>query len=72
VTPPKTLRQAGFNLLSLANNHTLDYGPSGLAETAMRLQQAGLLAVGTGRRPGRADFQLFSMLLTCYFFEGND
>ena len=43
-----TLRAAGFDLLGLANNHTLDYGPQGLAETAARLQEAGITPVGAG------------------------
>lgn len=43
-----TLRSAGFDLLGLANNHALDYGPSGLAETASRLQRAGIDYVGAG------------------------
>jgi hypothetical protein len=37
-----TLAEAGFDLLSLANNHTLDAGPKGLDETARRLQSAGV------------------------------
>lgn len=45
---PDALREAGFDVLSLANNHTLDYGSAGLAETANRLEQAGLLTVGAG------------------------
>ncbi len=43
-----TLRSAGFDLLGLANNHVLDYGPSGLAETASRLQRAGIDSIGAG------------------------
>jgi hypothetical protein len=49
-----TLRQAGFDLLGLANNHALDYGPAALAETASRLEEAGIAAVGTGATPGAA------------------
>lgn len=45
---PNALRQAGFDILSLANDHTLDYGSAGLAETDARLRQAGLLTVGAG------------------------
>jgi len=48
LTAPDTLRHAGFDILSLANNHTLDYGSVGLAETVNRLTQAGLLTVGAG------------------------
>jgi hypothetical protein len=42
------LTAAGFDLLGLANNHSLDYGPAGLAETGRRLQQAGITPVGAG------------------------
>ena len=42
------LRQAGFDVLGLANNHTLDLGPAGLGETVARLQAAKLGAVGAG------------------------
>jgi hypothetical protein len=42
------LGQAGFDVLGLANNHALDFGPSGLAETVQRLEQAGMAAVGVG------------------------
>jgi poly-gamma-glutamate synthesis protein (capsule biosynthesis protein) len=42
------LTTAGFDLLSLANNHSLDYGAPGLAETAGRLQQAGITPLGLG------------------------
>jgi hypothetical protein len=46
--PPGTegaLAEAGFNLLSLANNHSLDAGPEGLAETRRRLQSVGIVPV---------------------------
>jgi poly-gamma-glutamate synthesis protein (capsule biosynthesis protein) len=49
------LTQAGFDLLSLANNHSLDYGPAGLEETTMRLQQAGIIPVGAG--PGEEAYR---------------
>ena len=42
------LANAGFDLLSLANNHTLDYGPEGLAQTAARLQARGITPIGAG------------------------
>ena len=42
------LTSAGFDLLSLANNHSLDYGGEGLWETAVRLQQAGIAPLGVG------------------------
>lgn len=40
------LQHAGFDLLGLANNHSLDNGGAGLAETAVRLRQAGLTPFG--------------------------
>ncbi len=49
--PPSALGHltaAGFDLLGLANNHGLDYGPAGLAETGRRLEQAGITPVGAG------------------------
>jgi hypothetical protein len=42
------LRDAGFDVLGLANNHALDFGPAGLAETVSRLQEAGIAALGVG------------------------
>jgi poly-gamma-glutamate synthesis protein (capsule biosynthesis protein) len=42
------LQAAGFDLLGLANNHALDFGPAGLAETAQRLQAAGITPLGAG------------------------
>ena len=48
LTAAAALSAAGFDLLGLANNHALDYGPEGLAETAGRLQKAGITPVGAG------------------------
>lgn len=48
VTAVAQAAAAGFDLLSLANNHSLDQGPDGLAETATRLLQAGITPVGAG------------------------
>jgi hypothetical protein len=45
---PAQLARAGFDLLSLANNHSLDAGPAGLEETRRRLADAGLGAVAQG------------------------
>ncbi len=42
-----SLRQAGFDILGVANNHSLDYGGSGLKETTGHLQQAGLAITGS-------------------------
>jgi poly-gamma-glutamate capsule biosynthesis protein CapA/YwtB (metallophosphatase superfamily) len=40
------LRAAGLDLLGLANNHALDYGPEGLAETISWLERAGIDPIG--------------------------
>lgn len=43
------IKAMGFDLVSLANNHTTDWGVEGLAETEGRLRSAGLTVAGTGR-----------------------
>lgn len=51
-SPPEevsaALKNAGFNMVSLANNHTLDYGPEGLAQTLRALDAVGIQYVGAG------------------------
>lgn len=42
------LRYAGFDVLSLANNHTLNQGPRGLASTLQELDGAGIGHAGAG------------------------
>jgi poly-gamma-glutamate capsule biosynthesis protein CapA/YwtB (metallophosphatase superfamily) len=51
LAPPEAaawLEDAGFDLLSLANNHSLDYGPAVLEQMMQTLDQAGIRAVGAG------------------------
>jgi Bacterial capsule synthesis protein PGA_cap len=43
------LHQAGFTIVNLANNHALDYGAVGEADTVAAVRKAGLLTTG---RPG--------------------
>lgn len=43
---PALLQGVGFDLLSLANNHSLDRGKEGLKDTAERLQRMGIGIVG--------------------------
>ena len=43
------LSAAGFDVLSLANNHTMDCGKLGLMETISSLHGAGILTVGAGQ-----------------------
>jgi poly-gamma-glutamate capsule biosynthesis protein CapA/YwtB (metallophosphatase superfamily)/outer membrane protein assembly factor BamB len=45
----ETLVEGGFDLVTLANNHGLDYGNEGLAETMDTLAALGVAYVGAGR-----------------------
>jgi poly-gamma-glutamate capsule biosynthesis protein CapA/YwtB (metallophosphatase superfamily) len=45
---------AGIDCCVLANNHVLDWGPAGLAETLARLQAAGVRTAGAGRNADEA------------------
>ena len=45
------LQNAGFDLLGLANNHSLDLGADGLAETAVSLRDVGLTPIGLQTSP---------------------
>lgn len=42
------LKNAGFNVVTLANNHSLDYGAEGLAQTIEALDAVGVRHVGAG------------------------
>lgn len=42
----KILKNVGFNILNLANNHIMQYGPEPFYETCELLQQAGISLVG--------------------------
>jgi poly-gamma-glutamate capsule biosynthesis protein CapA/YwtB (metallophosphatase superfamily) len=42
------LRKAGFDLISLANNHSLDHGKAGLAKTFELMERSGLEVFGAG------------------------
>lgn len=44
----EALALAGIDLVSLANNHSLDYGPESLAETRALLAEGGILSAGAG------------------------
>jgi len=51
-SPPRlvsgALARAGFDVVSLANNHTMDYGAAGLAQTIGALDRVGIRHVGAG------------------------
>jgi poly-gamma-glutamate synthesis protein (capsule biosynthesis protein) len=49
--PPSTaaaLADAGFDLVTLANNHAMDYGPEALLETLTTLRRWGIIPIGAG------------------------
>lgn len=49
-TPPSyaaVLQEVGFDVLSVANNHSLDFGDQGFADTIAHIQQAGMQPVGS-------------------------
>jgi poly-gamma-glutamate capsule biosynthesis protein CapA/YwtB (metallophosphatase superfamily) len=48
------LHAAGVDVVSLANNHTLDYGQVGLLDTLDHAEAAGMPYVGAGRDAGGA------------------
>lgn len=48
-TPPNwtdVLKSAGFDVLSVANNHSFDFGDPGFEDTIANIQQSGMQAVG--------------------------
>lgn len=49
------LEVARVDYVSLANNHTLDFGREGLFETVQGLEQAGIAAAGAGRSAAEAE-----------------
>jgi poly-gamma-glutamate synthesis protein (capsule biosynthesis protein) len=42
------LKNAGFSLVTLANNHMMDFGPEALEETLQHLEKAGIGYTGAG------------------------
>jgi len=51
-SPPQqvapALARAGFDVLALANNHSMDYGVEGLRDTVAALERAGIAYAGAG------------------------
>jgi poly-gamma-glutamate synthesis protein (capsule biosynthesis protein) len=52
------LRAAGVHVVSLANNHTMDFGTAGLDSTVHALDAAGIRHVGAGRNRREANAPL--------------
>lgn len=55
----KALALAGFDVLSLANNHAMDYGSQGLFDTRNNLEQYGIAAAGAGANIAEAHTPVF-------------
>lgn len=51
----KALKQAGFSILSLANNHLPDYGTRGVTDTTARLDAVGIARAGAGKDAEEAE-----------------
>ena len=73
--PPEAasaLAQAGFDLLTLANNHAMDYGVEGLLEALQWLHAAGLVTAGAGEnaeaahRPAMLEVQGLKLAFLAY------
>jgi poly-gamma-glutamate synthesis protein (capsule biosynthesis protein) len=45
---PSVLKKAGFHAVGLANNHSMDFGYTGLLDTKIGLAQAGIESFGAG------------------------
>jgi poly-gamma-glutamate synthesis protein (capsule biosynthesis protein) len=88
-SPPQALSRAladaGFKVVSLANNHSLDYGAEGLEDTMAALEAAGIAYAGAGRdlaqarRPAilevagrRVAFLAYSLTLPETFYAQDD
>lgn len=56
----EALKAAGFNLITTANNHSLDQGEKGLLRTLANLKSAGLESAGTAASQEEADSLMLS------------
>lgn len=55
----RALKNAGFDVLSLANNHTFDFGEKGLLDTLSALDVEGVVHVGAGKDDVEAGQPMF-------------
>ncbi|MFA6995373.1 MAG: CapA family protein [Patescibacteria group bacterium] len=55
----QALQETGFSVLSLANNHTPNFGEPGLKDTFNYLRQAGLNYVGAGKNEQEANQPIY-------------
>jgi len=56
------LKQAGFTVLSLANNHTPNFGELGLKDTFNYLEKVGIKYVGAGNNEKEANKPVYSQV----------
>lgn len=47
------LKEAGFDILTTANNHSLDQGREGILDTLKYIEEYGLASTGTFKEPGQ-------------------
>ncbi len=81
----KALKNAGFSVLTLANNHMMDYGEAGLEDTLRYLDKTGIMHTGAGKNLDSARipavmqigsktiaFLAYSRTLPTQFYAGRD
>ncbi|MDE6144976.1 MAG: CapA family protein [Muribaculaceae bacterium] len=61
----KALEYAGVNVVTLANNHILDYGHEALLRTKAICEQNGILTIGVGQRLSQAQNPLILEANNC-------
>ena len=59
------LQSAGFNVLTLANNHFADYGQEGLHSSLAEISRSGFYHVGAGKNLNEASWVLYLKDDTC-------
>jgi poly-gamma-glutamate synthesis protein (capsule biosynthesis protein) len=57
-----SLRFAGFDVVSIANNHIWDWGKDALTDTVLHLDEAGIGHVGAGRNAAEANQPFIAQL----------
>lgn len=50
----RDLGRAGYQIMTVATNHTWDYGPEAFLDTLAHLREGGVYPVGGGRKPAEA------------------
>jgi len=69
------VRDAGIDVVSLANNHAMDYGPDALTETMDVLSHSGVVYIGAGansvaaRRPANLTIKGVKVSLLAYTYK---